>query len=481
MNDSDSPRNPRTANSGSRQNHSSLPSDRNRSRNSKGNPAPRKGWLYFRWTLGILFCTFTMTAGTILGNFYLNNSTIRNIINTGIKHPGMLIKAGGDITQLYTPKIQLPDKDVVTLLILGCDVDYENSRPVEVKNSRGRSDSIMIARMDFKNNHIDLLSIPRDTAVRIPGYGIQKINAANAIGGHELAQSTIKDVFGIDTDYYLVLNYDGFKKVVDKLDGVNLTVHKKMDYDDNWGNLHVHLRPGAQHLTGTQAMGYVRFRHSDSDFMRAERQHEFIQAVKERVKSPSAFNSLPGAITAITESIASNLTEDQELALMNFARQVPPENMQVATMPSYEGPSYVYCNVPKTREMIQRIFYKDSGAPSIVNVVERGEIVARAGRGKRSRHRRQAAVDPNLPQVENLDSSTSDSPTSIIDGETSTTDGPAPPASDSSSNTSDKKSTDSEKNSSSGKSSDEKKTNSDSSPDKSSSGDKTSGTDSTPK
>ncbi len=414
MNDSDSPRNPQSPPGGTGSNRSAPTSNRKRYQGTNNSPSKRKGWLYFRWILGILFCTFSMTAGTILGNFYLNNATFQHVFNDAANHPFRFIVNRGDV---YTPKLQIPDKDAVNVLILGCDVDYEDSRPIEVKNSRGRSDSIIIARMDFKNNHIDLLSIPRDTAVRIPGYGIQKINAAHAIGGHELAQETIKNVFGIDTDYYLVLNYDGFKKVVDKLGGVDLTVHKKLDYDDNWGNLHVHLKPGEQHLDGTQAMGYVRIRHSDNDFMRAERQHEFIEALKQRVKSPSAFASLPQAITAITESIDSNLNVDQELALMNFARKVPPENMLSATMPSFEGPSYVYCNVSKSQELIQRMFFKETGAPVIVNVVERGEIVARIGRGKRGRHRKTQTVDTNLPQVENADPAMLDSQTPIIDGE----------------------------------------------------------------
>ena len=415
----------------------------------------------------------TMTAGTILGNFYLNNSTIHNIINEVAIHPIQWARAGGDITKLYTPELKLPGKDVVNVLILGCDVDYENSRPVEVKNSRGRSDSIMIARLDFKNNHIDLLSIPRDTAVRIPGYGIQKINAAHAIGGHEMAQETIKNVFGIDTDYYLVLNYDGFKKVVDKLGGVDLTVHKNLDYDDNWGNLHVHLKPGEQHLNGTQAMGYVRIRHSDSDFMRAERQHEFMQALRQRVKSPSAFRSLPQAITAITESIDSNLKEDQELALMNFARQVPPENMVVATMPSYEGPSYVYCNMTKSQELIQRIFFKDSGVPVIVNAVERGAIVARLGRSRHTRHRKSRTNDPNLPQVESVDPAITDNQTSIMDGELTSPPDSSPTSVDTPADSPDKNKSGKDSTAGGGKPVEDKKSGGDSTTDTNSNGGKT--------
>src|SRR5439155_21810551 len=127
----------------------------------------------------------------------------------------------------------------------------------------------------------------RDTAVQIPGRRyISKINAAHAFGGPELTAQTINDVFHIPIDAYVVINFDGFKKIVDAVGGIDLNVEKRLKYDDNWGHLHVNLFPGYQHLSGEKAMGYVRIRKLDSDFNRSKRQHAFLEAVRTKLKSP---------------------------------------------------------------------------------------------------------------------------------------------------------------------------------------------------
>lgn len=214
----------------------------------------------------------------------------------------------------------------------------------------------MIARIDFDAQSISILSIPRDTAVRIPNKGVRKINSAYSIGGFELTQKTIQSVFGINIDFYATIDFEGFQKMVDAVGGVDVNVHKKLDYDDNWGKLHIHLKPGLQHLDGYKSMGYVRMRHSDSDFMRAKRQQEFLEALRGKVKDPRNFMRIPDALNALSESLASNMTHEQMLALANFARALPHERIVLNTLPCFEGPSYVYINVSKSEELIRQLF-----------------------------------------------------------------------------------------------------------------------------
>src|SRR5205807_9350050 len=120
-----------------------------------------------------------------------------------------------------------------------------------------------------------------------------KINAAHNFGGPELTNETIQQAFGVSADAWVVLNFEGFQQIVDAIGGIDVDVSKKLDYDDNWGNLHIHLKPGYQHLNGYQAMGFVRMRHSDSDEMRSKRQHEFMEAMRSKVKAPGTWMSLP--------------------------------------------------------------------------------------------------------------------------------------------------------------------------------------------
>ena len=350
---------------------------------------PRSAWTYTRWAFLSLFCLVSAMGGTVAGNFYWKSAVIRSIVQGMISQPFATMR--GDMLASYDPALKFPAQHTMNVVLLGCDADYENARPVVIKNAQTRSDAILIAHVDFDAQTINVLSIPRDTAVDIPRHGYNKINAAHAIGGPELSQETIKSAFGIDTDYYLTLNFEGFVKVVDALGGVDLNVHKNLNYDDNWGNLHVHLKPGEQHLNGYKAMGYVRIRHSDDDIQRTLRQQEFLEALRSKVKSPSTIMKLPDALNAILDSIKSNMTQGQMITLANFARKLPRENIQVATLPCIEGPSYVFMKPRESESVIRKLFYNDDSF-AIVNVQTPGRQVVqrlnlRSTRKRRFSHR----------------------------------------------------------------------------------------------
>ncbi len=340
-------------------------------------------------------CTFTVRPA---------RGRNQNVAHDVITHPRNPL---GD----YNIAKQLPvEKQAsINILMLGCDVDYENDRPVILKNSRGRSDSIMIAKLDFIDNSIHVLSIPRDTAVHIPGHSINKINAANALEGPDLTAETIKDTFGIDTDYYVSINFETFRKIVDKIGGVDLTVEKDLDYDDNWGNLHVHLKPGPQHLTGYQAMGYVRIRHSDDDLHRAARQHAFLEAIRDKVKTPTMFEKVPDLMNTVADDVHTQLNMDQLISIANWARTVPKENVFMETMPSFEGYSYVTVNVPKAEETIRRLFF-DANTVVTVNAPGMSVVDNITGRGRKN-HKKGKGVD-----AQTLDSGSDEPLIPVSDG-----------------------------------------------------------------
>ena len=227
----------------------------------------------------------------------------------------------------------------------------------------------MVGRIDFTRKTVSLLSIPRDTRADIPGFGIGKINAAHAHGGPALTADTVRTNFGIPTDHYIALDFDGFEHAIDQLGGVDVAVDKKMDYDDNWGHLHIHLKPGMQHLNGQQAMGFVRFRHSDSDLVRVQRQQALLAAIKTKLMSPQTLAKIPAILDTIDRNVNSDLTTDQKVALAKFVHDVPHEGIQMATLPSEEtaGP-FVLTDWAKARPMIHNMFgvplADESGAPT---------------------------------------------------------------------------------------------------------------------
>ena len=247
-----------------------------------------------------------------------------------------------------------PGKPTFNLLVIGRDADYSDSD--QLLHSNGRSDMLMVARLDVPRHRVDLLSIPRDTLARVPGHGITKINAAHKWGGPALTAQTVQENFGIPTDQYVALDFAGFEKAIDILGGVDLVVDKKMDYDDNWGHLHIHLRPGLQHLNGQQAMGFVRFRHADSDLVRVQRQQTLLVALKGKLRQPQTLAALPQLLDTLDAHLASDMTTDQKLALARFLHDTPRASVQMATLPSREQGVNVATDWPKARPLITQLF-----------------------------------------------------------------------------------------------------------------------------
>jgi predicted HD superfamily hydrolase involved in NAD metabolism len=160
------------------------------------------------------------------------------------------------------------------LLFLVCGLD-------DVQNS-SRTDTIILTRMDFRQPKLNMLSIPRDSWVKIStkrGEHWGKINAALTEGEKEGFIKTIHSLTSFYPDYLIFINYTGFVKIVDLVGGVEIDVEENMKYDDYAGHLHINLKKGKQILNGDQALGFVRYRHYvDGDFSRMKNQQKFFKA-----------------------------------------------------------------------------------------------------------------------------------------------------------------------------------------------------------
>jgi LCP family protein required for cell wall assembly len=181
---------------------------------------------------------------------------------------------------------------------------------------QARSDSINLVHIDFSNNRIGILSIPRDTLVDIPGYGQDKINHAHTYGGPELSCATASNFLKIPVYYYVEVNFPMFVELVDRIGGVTLDIEKPLYYDDYAANLHVHLNPGIQRLSGYETMGYVRFRHdSSSDWGRIDRQQKFFEALAKELMQPSNLARFPYILYSVSSNIRTNLGITQALRI----------------------------------------------------------------------------------------------------------------------------------------------------------------------
>jgi LCP family protein required for cell wall assembly len=232
-------------------------------------------------------------------------------------------------------------KNSVTLLVLGCDSDYTPGG-ARITRKYSRSDMMLVAKLDFANKRITGVSIPRDTECRLPGYRAMKINAYHAFSKESEADQLSKEAVehllpGVTIDRVVTLDFEAFQKLVDLLGGVTVDVEKAMHYTDKAGHLNIDLEPGKQTLGGYEAMGYVRFRHNDSDFKRQDRQKQFLLAVKNEMLKPQNLKSLPQIIEQGKQVLNGALNDKELASLMFFAKEVKPENIKLGQIPVLES------------------------------------------------------------------------------------------------------------------------------------------------
>ncbi|EKN70812.1 hypothetical protein BABA_03074 [Neobacillus bataviensis LMG 21833] len=197
-----------------------------------------------------------------------------------------------------------PQFGEINILLLGSD-----SRGEE----HSRSDTLMIAHYNQNTKKMKIASIMRDSYVNIPGHGKQKINAAFAFGGPELVRKTIKENFDVDINYYAIVDFEGFSKIVDIAapKGIEVDIPYEMSY-----GIGMTLQPGKQILHGDKLLGYVRFRHDSlSDFGRVQRQQEAISKIKEQAVSLHNLINLPKILGVATPYIDTNVDSPTILSI----------------------------------------------------------------------------------------------------------------------------------------------------------------------
>ena len=218
--------------------------------------------------------------------------------------------------------------DPTTVLIIGTDGGRAPGR-----GDANRSDSLLLGRLDPKTHRISYLSIPRDLRVEIPGYGTSKINAANQVGGPALTLATVKALTGLPVDHVVVVDFDGFRELIDAVGGVDVDVPKRIlsnPFDcpfkpkrcaswDGW-----RFDKGVQHMNGRRALVYSRVRKnqldpSDTDISRGGRQQAVADALGRKIASFGTFLRLPFIGDSIAAPVATDLSA-WELAQLGWVR-----------------------------------------------------------------------------------------------------------------------------------------------------------------
>ena len=288
---------------------------------------------FWTWLLVLLCFVGAAVAGAMFASSSLLDKTAGDAVEEGL----------------------LTAKDKSTIMIMGVDAREDDV---------GRSDTLMIAAVDPKRNQASLLSVPRDTRVKIPGHSWDKINAAYAygsaksgiLGGEKLAQRTVEDFLGVNIDHYVVIDTHAFQKIIDAIGGIDIDVEKRMYYEDPWdddGGLVIDLKPGMQHMNGKTAVTYVRYRDEEGDIGRIKRQQKFMKACMDKVTSPSIIPKLPTVIKEVIGSVKTDLSFRQLLEFAGTLKEAQKNGLKTEMVPGrplyISGVSYWIPDVEKLR------------------------------------------------------------------------------------------------------------------------------------
>lgn len=175
----------------------------------------------------------------------------------------------------------------------------------------GRADTIFVIMYEPKTKNVSMLSVPRDTRVRISENRWDKINHSFNYGGAEKVVSTLENFLGIQIDYYVQLDFHGFERMVDAIGGLELDVENRMYYEDPYDGedgFIIDLYPGMQKLDGKKAIQYVRYRDEEGDIGRVKRQQHFINTAYEKMLTPEMFKKLPELAKVAYESVSTNMS-----------------------------------------------------------------------------------------------------------------------------------------------------------------------------
>ncbi|MBO8168493.1 MAG: LCP family protein [Thermoanaerobacteraceae bacterium] len=204
----------------------------------------------------------------------------------------------------------VPEMDKMNILVLG--IDSRND------DFRGRTDTIIVASVDPNNGKINMVSIPRDTRVKIKGSW-DKVNAAYVYGGVELAREVVEDLLDINIDNYAVIDFKGFVRLVDIVGGIEVDVPVNMYYPPEG----INLKKGRQKLDGEDALAYSRFRGTvEGDIGRARRQQQVIKLLLDELLQAKNILKAPQLIDTVRENVETDISVAAMAKLVKIAQHL---------------------------------------------------------------------------------------------------------------------------------------------------------------
>ena len=232
-------------------------------------PDPKRG-IFGRYVLGAILIVLASAGATGVAAF----QELDSVVNAFKRN--QTLELDDELQKADAGKPQ-------TIMLIGSDTRAKGSR--DYTGQRGLSDTMMLVRLDPSKQQIAVLSLPRDLKVRIPGHGVDKLNAAYALGGVKLTLKTVKEFTGLGVNHVVNVDFRGFRKAVNALGCVWVDVDRRYFNDNSGAEQYatIDIQPGYQKICDQDALDYVRYRHTDNDLVRAARQQDFLRSLKSQI------------------------------------------------------------------------------------------------------------------------------------------------------------------------------------------------------
>jgi LCP family protein required for cell wall assembly len=294
----------------------------------------------------VSFVTPVATVPVVPGDTPTTGPTAEPALPTATSRPGDPTSTPEPPTP--TPLPEWSGRDPINILLLGVDRRIGDEGPP-------RSDTIIIVHVDPVAKRVDMLSIPRDLLVQIPGYYATKINAAYPFGeldesvpggGPTLVAQTIEYNFGIPINYFAEVDIAGMEKVVDTIGGVIIDVPGIVKDDqyptEDSGFTRIKFTPGLQLMDGVTAVRYARTRHDGGDFSRQTRQQQVLIAIRERAMATGLITNLPDIISELGDSVRTDILGDDPSFLKLYQMASLGQEIGRENIYSHSLGAYVY-------------------------------------------------------------------------------------------------------------------------------------------
>jgi polyisoprenyl-teichoic acid--peptidoglycan teichoic acid transferase len=294
---------------------------------------------------------FTLSAATVASAVLLEVGEVSSIIKD--ESVPLAVQVRSQLQDVAPGKPQ-------TILVIGDDrrkIDVQQGNPT-------RSDTMILVRLDPKKGATAMMSLPRDLLVDIPGHGRDKLNAAFAIGEDALTLKTIRSLLGIPIHHYVRVTFWGFKQAVDRLGCVYVDIDRQYFNDNDPPNggggayAAINVPAGYQKLCGERALDYVRYRHLDSDLVRAARQQSFLGQAKDQVGVSGVFSDRKTLLRIFARSVRTDIRSSHSilslLKLVAESSSKPVAEVQFPALDAGDGSGNVVISDPSLQATVQR-------------------------------------------------------------------------------------------------------------------------------